>query len=127
MPHYLGAHLSDDQAADLIDRHALHLHANRSVRALCARPRTGRKDLLAFLQRTKYLRKYLQDRHVIHTEKDVAARDAAACVRGRAFDQVLHDARRQMATSCTPAPQIISAAYPHAAMSLRETWRSPES
>jgi hypothetical protein len=44
--------LADDQAADLIDRHALHLHANRSVRALCARPRMGRKDLLAFLQHT---------------------------------------------------------------------------
>ena len=50
--HYLGARLADDQPGDLIYRHALHLHTNRSVRVLCARPRMRCNDVFAGLQRT---------------------------------------------------------------------------
>jgi hypothetical protein len=52
------------------------------------------------------------DRHAIHGEEDVAGRDAAARVQGRAFGKGLHDARRHVTMPCTPAPQILSAADP---------------
>ena len=44
--------MADDQPGDLIDRHALHLHTNRSVRVLHARSRMGCNDVSAGLQRT---------------------------------------------------------------------------
>ena len=63
--------------------------------------------------------KHLPNRHAIHGEEDVAGRDAAARVRGRAFGKGLHDARRHVTMTCTPVPQILSAADLSAASSSR--------
>ena len=44
--------MADDKPGDLIDRHALHLRTNQSVRVFCARFRMGCNDVSAGPQRT---------------------------------------------------------------------------